>query len=412
MKVKRIATFLTTVFATFAVVGCTAKDNQNQTYDGRVFDISVKQDKSLTATSKKVGTSYTLEISGSGEAIDYNNYKAVPWNPIVKKISEVTINDGIENIGDYYFYSMPLEYFVLPESVLYVGDHSFNDSSIIYTFGEQINNIENDVYYYSETKPTTQGNYFYMDNGVPVIWVLKQLSFLFIGNSFTYRGVNTGNKDNPEVPLYFGKIATNLGYDVKIDSVCEGSYTLTKFADKNDTRGADVEDKLTHNQYDYVILQEQSTTPINNYDTFLAAVTKLKNRINQTQTNCKTILYETWGTPYNTTIEATAEPAKYGNSVTAMEAKLRTAYTNAGTATNLPVNYVGKAFTEAYDGQHIDIYADDHRHQNGYGAYLSAAVHVRSIFRASVSNNTYYFDSADQTICNSLLRIADTVISF
>jgi hypothetical protein len=119
-----------------------------------------------------------------------------------------------------------------------------------------------------------------------------------------------------------------------VDAVYKGSHSLTKFADKTDEKGAIVEDKLTHNQYDYVILQEQSTTPINNYDTFLAAVTKLKNRINQTQTNCKTILYETWGTPYNTTIEATAEPAKYGNSVTAMEAKLRTAYTNAGTATS------------------------------------------------------------------------------
>ena len=95
-----------------------------------------------------------------------------------------------------------------------------------------------------------------------------------------------------------------------------------------------------------------------------------------------------------------------------MELKLRTAYTNVGGEINSQVNYVGKVFSEAYDKEHIDIYADDHRHQNGYGAYLSAAVHVRSIFRASVSNNTYYFESADQTICNSLLRIADTVISF
>jgi hypothetical protein len=143
MKVKSLMTFLTSVFATFAVVGCSAKNNQNQTYDGRVFDISVKQDKSLTATSKKVGTNYTLEISGEGEAIDYNKKEAVPWNPIIKKINAVTINDGIENIGDYYFYSLPLEYFVLPESVLYVGDNSFNKNSVIYTFGEQINNIEN-----------------------------------------------------------------------------------------------------------------------------------------------------------------------------------------------------------------------------------------------------------------------------
>ena len=413
MKKTRLVYLLSVMTCVFSLAGCNNKENNNnQTYDGRVFDISVNQDKSLTATSKKVGTNYSLEISGSGAAVDYNKKEAVPWNPIIKKINKVTINEGIENIGDYFFYSLPLEYFLLPATVDSVGDNSFNKTSVIYTFGGQLNNIENDVYYYSETKPTTQGNYFYLDNGVPVVWVLKQLSFLFIGNSFTYRGVNTGNKDNPEVPMYFGEIAKNLGFDVVIDSVCEPSHSLTKFADKNDTRGKDVEDKLTHNKYDYVILQEQSTTPINNYDTFSTAVAKLKTRINQTQTNCQTILYETWGTPYNTTIVETAEPAKYGSSVTEMEAKLRSAYTRAGGEINSQVNYVGKAFTEAYDNQHIDIYADDHRHQNGYGAYLSAAVHVRSIFKASVSNNTYYFESANQTICNSLLRIADTVITF
>ena len=87
MKAKSLMTFLTSVFATFAVVGCTENGNQNQTYDGRVFDISIKQDKSLTATSKKVGTNYTLEISGEGEAIDYNKKEAVPWNPIIKKLT-------------------------------------------------------------------------------------------------------------------------------------------------------------------------------------------------------------------------------------------------------------------------------------------------------------------------------------
>ena len=93
-----------------------------------------------------------------------------------------------------------------------------------------------------------------------------------------------------------------------------------------------------------------------------------------------------------------------------MEVKLRTAYTNAGTATNLPVNYVGKAFTEAYDGQHIDIYADDHRHQNGLGAYLSAACHVRSFFKTKMSHVTEYCD-LDETKCKTLLSVADTSIN-
>ena len=411
MKSKNIICFCTSIFAIFSLSACGNNKESNQTYDGRVFDISINQDKSLTATSKKDGNNYSLEISGKGRAKDYEKKESVPWNPIVKKITDVTINDGIENIGDYFFYSIPLEYFILPESVEEVGDHSFNEVSIIYTYGDELDNIPNEVYYYSETKPTEQGNYFHIVDGVPVVWQLSTLSFLFIGNSFTYRGVNTGNADNPEVPMYFKEIATNLDFDVIIDSVCAPSYTLTKYADKNDEKGKIVEEKLTTKKYDYVILQEQSTTPINNYDTFITAAKKLKARIDATQKDCKTVLYETWGTPYNTTQEGTSEPAKYGSSVTAMEAKLRTAYTNAGNEMKCSVNYVGKSFSEAYDVEHIDIYADDHRHQNGLGAYLSAASHVRSIFRVPVSGCTYYFDEAQKNECKSLLGITDKVIT-
>ena len=337
MKSKNIICFCTSIFAIFSLSGCGSNKENNQTYDGRVFDISVNQDKSLTATSKKDGNNYSLEISGKGRAKDYEKKEAVPWNPIVKKVTSVTINNGIENIGDYFFYAIPLEYFILPESVEEVGDHSFNEESIIYTYGDEIDNIPNEVYYYSETKPTQPGNYFHIVDGVPVVWQLNTLSFLFIGNSFTYRGVNTGNADNPEVPMYFKNIANNLDINVTIDSVCEGSYTLTKFADKTDPKGKIVEEKLTTKQYDYVVLQEQSTTPINNYDTFVTAAKKLKARIEATQKDCKTVLYETWGTPYN----VQQEPAKYGDSVTEMEAKLRTAYTNAGNEMKCQVNYVG-----------------------------------------------------------------------
>ena len=409
MDKKRIISFFVIPFAVFAVVSCQNSNTPSgQTYDGRIFDISVNQDESLTATSVKNENYYDLIISGSGLALDYNRKEAVPWNPIIKKIKNVTINEGILNIGDYYFYSLPLEYFILPSTVNNVGDNSFNKQSVIYTFGGLLNNIDNDVYYYSETKPTTPGKYFYMQDGVPVPWVTTTTSFLFIGNSFTYRG-SAGTEDNPEVPNDFKKIAANLNIDVEIDYVCKGSHTLTKFADPTDTYGAIVEDKLTHNEYDYVILQEQSTTPINNKSTFIAAVKKLKARIDATQTNCKTVLYETWGTPYN----VNQDPQTYGATVGAMEAKIRQAYTEAGEEANCLVNYIGKAFTYTYENHSsIGIYADDNRHQNGYGAYLSAACHLRSIFKMKMSNCTEYRAdlSLDQNNCKTLLSVADKVI--
>ena len=401
---RKIIYFFTSLLALCTLSSCGNDAPQTQTYDGRVFDISEKQDGSLTAQSVKDGNYYSLNITGEGLAINYSKKEEVPWNPIIKKINKVTINDGIENIGDYYFFSLPLEYFILPASVKAAGDNSFNSVSNIFTYGDLLPNITN-AYYYSESKPGGEGNYFYMDNGEPHIWIISPVSFLFIGNSFTYRGTNISDTENPEVPADFKKIAANLNITVNIDSVCKGSHTLAKFANKDDEMGAIVETKLTTKQYDYVILQEQSTTPINNYNNFANAIKAIKKRVSETQNKCQVVLYETWGTPSN----VASDPQTYGATVTAMEAKVRDAYTRAGEECECPVNYIGKAFTYAYEHEHINIYADDNRHQNGLGAYLSAASHVRSLFKVRVSNCTEYCGLSENE-CKALLSITDTVI--
>lgn len=402
--------FFVLALSIFSLCACGQNSSeQNASYDGREFDISLNQDGSLICKSVKEGNNYSLTISGSGASKDYERKELVPWNPIVKKVDKVTINEGITNIGDYFFNSLTLDFYVLPKTVISVGEHSFNKNSTIYTFGGELTNVENDVYYYSETKPTDNGKYFYLEDGEITVWPVipaTPVSFLFIGNSFTYKG-DYGTPENPEVPAYFKKLANNLNIEVNVDYALKGSHTLTKFADPTDEMGKIVEQKLTTNQYDYVILQEQSTTPINNYNTFVAAVKKLKARINQTQTKCETVLYETWGTPSNTA----SDPKSYGATPGEMEAKVRTAYTNAGEEAGCKVNYIGKAFTYAYETSHIDIYnAEDHRHQNGLGAYLSAACHVRSFFKTKMSHVTDYCGLSENE-CKTLLSIADTQIN-
>ena len=400
--------FFVLALSIFSLCACGQNNSgQNISYDGREFDISLSQDGSLICKSVKEGANYSLTISGLGASLDYESKEKVPWNPIAKKVNKVTINEGITNIGDYFFNAIPLERYVLPVTVNKVGDHSFDASSQVFTFGPKLENIDNVVYYYSSKKPTDNGHYFYLEGEDIVLWPeipAEPKSFLFIGNSFTYKGAY-GTVDDPEVPAYFKKIANNLSIQVNVDAIVKGSHSLTKFANPTDEMGKIVEQKLTTNQYDYVILQEQSTTPINNYDNFVDAVKKLKARINQTQNNCETVLYETWGTPYNTQ----NSPGTYGSTPGEMEAKIRTAYTNAGKEANCPVNYIGKAFTYAYETKHINIYNEDNRHQNGLGAYLSASCHVRSFFKVKVSECTDYCDLSENE-CKALLSVADTVI--
>ena len=401
---KNFANFLFLCCATTILLcACSSNAESNTSYDGREFDISINQDKSLILKSEKSNGHYSLTISGSGQSVDYSRKEEAPWYSLVKFVDQVTINEGITHIGNYFFNAINLDYLVLPSTVTSVGEHAFNDKAIIYTYGSEITSISNDVYLYSETAPTSAGNYFYLNEGVPTIWdtFYSPKSFLFIGNSFTYMA---GTTDDPMVPKYFANIAKNLGHDITVDYVVEGSYKLASYADPNDAKGAIVEQKLTTKKYDVVILQEQSTTPINNYSNFENAVKKLKARIDKTQANCRTYLYETWGTPYN----VNDKPETYGASIGEMEAKIREAYTKCGQETGCYVNYIGKAFTYAYETLNINVFYTDNRHQGANGSYLSAACHVKSIFKEQVSSCTDYC-SLDQNECKTLLSVADTI---
>ena len=187
---------------------------------------------------------------------------------------------------------------------------------------------------------------------------------LFIGNSFTYYS---------DVPKLFEQIATSAGDGVIVDSVTQGAWNLTKFADPNDEHGKRVDEKLkASNDYDAVILQEQSTRPLTNYNEFLKAAKSLQSKIKSTQKNCRVYLYSTWG------YKEEAEQRKI--TIPEMEAQIRTAYENAASTMGVSVSYVGKAFSAVYtDNKEINLYFEDDKHQSYAGAFLSACVHVATI---------------------------------
>ena len=160
MKNKNLIFGSICLLSTILICSCNQNSSANKGSDNRDFDISINQDSSLIVHTSKVENSYLLTISGNGEAIDYQSKEKVPWYAISKRINKVLIYEGITNIGDYYFYSLNLEEYVLPSSVCRVGDNSFNPSSTIFTYGSSLNNIDS-VYYYSETKPDVYDKYFH-----------------------------------------------------------------------------------------------------------------------------------------------------------------------------------------------------------------------------------------------------------
>ena len=111
---KRLFLILCMFFFAITISSCKKEENKNKGYNGRIFDISLNQDGKVQAKTIQVGTNYELVISGSGQAKSYEKKELVPWNAISKKITSVKIEEGIENIGNYYFYSCTLDNYFIP----------------------------------------------------------------------------------------------------------------------------------------------------------------------------------------------------------------------------------------------------------------------------------------------------------
>ena len=384
MKRNKLVNVLFALMLSASIVGC-GEQETNTGYDGREFNISVAQDNSVKASIKKVGTNFELTISGAGEALSYDKKELVPWNAISKKINKVEIKDGITNIGDYYFYSTTISDYYIPSSVKSVGTNSFNAAAKVYSYSQEGFEFtcENDIYFYSDTKPSVNGEYWHMVGTTPVVWDLYKI--MFIGNSFTFFPSDLFSVENPAVCALTKEIASTVGVELEMDFVVKGAHTLKKFANEKDEMGSIVDEKLkAASDYDYIVLQEHSTNPVNDYKSFSAGAESLVNKIKSTQTNCQVYLYATWGFP-----SAVSETSIF-SSVSKMEELIRNAYHQCGEELSVPVSDIGEAFTYVYENYpNISLYGSDDKHQSYAGAYLSSLVHVANMFNVDVREATF-----------------------
>ena len=101
-------------------------------------------------------------------------------------LTSITIPDSVTSIGSRAFgYCTNLTSITLPDSVTSIGDYAFagctNLASVYYTgtatewgkinidnFNSALTNAT--IYYYSETQPTAEGNYWHYVNGVATPW--------------------------------------------------------------------------------------------------------------------------------------------------------------------------------------------------------------------------------------------------
>ena len=186
----------------------------------------------------------------------------------------------------------------------------------------------------------------------------KTYNILFIGNSYTHYN------DMPE--QIFAKIIRAAGYKANVTRATKGGWYLIDSAKSNDEVGAKVDSAFKLRDYDFVILQEQSTCPAILPDKFYTGVRNLNEKIKAE--GATPILYGTWGRKAGHSV--LAENGWTNESMTWM---ISAAYEAIGAELGIDVAYAGLAFFDVYTNhKNINLYDDDLTHPNATGSYLAA----------------------------------------
>ena len=358
--------------------------------DGTTYDISFKHDGTVKATLHKIKGGFNLTVKGTGRTKSYEDATKTPWHYISKRIIDLKVNEGITTIGNYLFYSLSsVKGCLLPSTITAIGRDGFNENHELYSMsGDGITNAcDATIYFYQEEMPEESGKYWHYKYGVPTAWTT--LRMLFIGNSFTYY------YDIPKLVEGLGK---SLNEMIQVDYVVKGSTTLSTHANHTSETGVKVQNFLNStDDYKYVVLQEQSTTPYTNYNNFKNGASSLASDVKNTQKNCKVVLYSTWG--YKEAADSQSQ------TIPELEETIRNNYIKCANEVNNidDVNFVGPAFSKIFtDYQNISLYHTDNKHPSKYGAYLSACVHILSMIKDINIDETDFFGTKPGTYVNTV----------
>jgi hypothetical protein len=177
---------------------------------------------------------------------------------------------------------------------------------------------------------------------------------LFVGNSYIYE------QDMPAMLTRLGESASPKQC-IETAMVVQGGATLAEL-----WNGGAARDAIRSGDWDFVVLQEQSMTPILDQAAMAGAVRAFSREI--TASGAQTVLFLTWARQYSPQSQA----------------QISAAYLALGRELGVLVAPVGVAWARA--GQldpSIGLYAADQSHPAPAGAYLTASVFYATLFGRS-----------------------------
>jgi len=179
---------------------------------------------------------------------------------------------------------------------------------------------------------------------------------LFIGNSFTYFN---------DMPAIFSELCEAAGIPVHVESIAKGGWYLSRYANPEDEMHPAIL-AAAQQEWDYVILQDQSFNPANDKEDFLTAAKKLAALF---PCRKKLVFYQTWA--YE---EGSVKLSTTGMTYEQLHEGLRDAYRQAAEENNALCVPAGDAFRLAHDQYYykFTLYRADAFHPNLLGSYMIA----------------------------------------
>ena len=204
----------------------------------------------------------------------------------------------------------------------------------------------------------------------------QQTSVLFIGNSYT-----TAN----DLPYMVRQIALSLGDTVSTGVQAPGGYTLMGHSDAPATLGA-----LNSQQWDYVVLQEQSqlgALPTSEGFTDVGAAT-LAYAMQDSSECAYPVFYMTWGRKNGDQSNCLWYP--HMCTYDSMQQALRDNYIQLALDNEGYVSPVGWAWKHVRDTHpNIEMYQPDESHPSVAGTYLAACVFYCTLFKQSCVGTSF-----------------------
>ena len=178
---------------------------------------------------------------------------------------------------------------------------------------------------------------------------------LFIGNSYTYFNGGVNN----HLDSFVGEALPDIEFYTS--AITMGGATLQSHFSTANTINT-----IETGNWDYVILQEQSTRPVDNPELFYQYAELMDEVI--TNSGAETMFFMTWARASNPE----------------MIEGLEEAYNLIGNQLNAYVCPVGRAWQMALDQNHqIDLYSNDGSHPNVKGTYLTVCMFYTCLFGES-----------------------------